>query len=34
MRIEMKFEVVVIPVADIDRSKKFYSARTHIEGTA
>jgi catechol 2,3-dioxygenase-like lactoylglutathione lyase family enzyme len=24
-RVEMKFEVVVIPVADVDRSKKFYT---------
>lgn len=24
-RVDMKFEVVVIPVADVDRSKAFYS---------
>src|SRR3954463_11456830 len=25
-RVDMKFEVVVIPVADVDRSKEFYSS--------
>src|SRR5438046_8560805 len=25
MRVDMKFEVVVIPVADVERSKAFYS---------
>jgi hypothetical protein len=24
-RVDMKFEVAVVPVADVDRSKKFYT---------
>jgi hypothetical protein len=29
-RVDMKFEIVVIPVSDVDRAKEFYTPRAKI----